>query len=278
LNDFSYREDYKNNNYNSPSNSLSDVNDLSHEANKNNIPPKKKYEINNFKTPVKSQPNINIFPLETENEKYSLKSSSSGLSSVNKFSESKNHNFNFKPLSDVNEYPHEREYNKKYFKGSSQDISIDHDLPPDARKKLYNLRTPADGVSKVNDLTHEIKNENNFFSLSDSNYLNFKADKSNNYDNSQPIANDFGRDKYNLNFNAPMKSLYSNNEFSQDKNYEFSNLPVDDINDFSWTQQNIGDDSLDFIINHHMKQKLPSELKLWGLSLCNAKLYNLYFR
>jgi len=75
-----------------------------------------------------------------------------------------------------------------------------------------------------------------------------------------------------------MKSLYSNNEFSQDKNYEFSNLPVDDINDFSWTQQNIGDDSLDFIINHHMKQKLPSELKLWGLSLCNTKLYNLYFR
>ncbi|XP_037718573.1 uncharacterized protein LOC119552805 [Drosophila subpulchrella] len=264
MNDFSYREDYKNNKFNSPSNSLSDGNDLSHEGNNNNISPKNKYETNNFKTPVKSQPNINDFPLETENEKYSLKSVSSGLSNEKKFSESKKQNFNFKPIPDVNEYPNEREYNNKYFKGSSQELSIDHDMPQDARKELYNLRTPADGASKVTDFTHEIKNENNFFktsdySLYDNNYLNFKPDKSYNYDNSPPIANDFGSDKENLNFNAPMKSLYSNNEFSQDKNNEFSNLPVNDIDDFSWTQQNIGDDSLDFIINHHMKQRLPSD-------------------
>ncbi|XP_070072362.1 uncharacterized protein [Drosophila takahashii] len=275
-NDISYSEEYKNNNYKLPTNSHpSDANDFSRESNNNNLPPKKEYEKNNFQTSFHSQPNTNDFPLENDDEKYALQHLKSGQSNVNDYSESKKQHFNFKPLSDENDFQQERNFRKPYIKMSSKSLSSAYDLPQSAEKEPYNFRTPVDGV---NDLTHGSKNEGNDLSNSDyTNYFNFKDEKTYTHDNYLHNANGFESNQENLNLNAPMKSLYSNNEFPLDKKYEYSsslaknfnefpldkkyeypNSPVTDFNEFSWAQRNIGDDSLDFIINHHMKQKLPN--------------------
>ncbi|KAH8362743.1 hypothetical protein KR084_000493 [Drosophila pseudotakahashii] len=265
-NDFSYGENFENDNYKLPTNSRpSDANDISRESNKKNLLPKKEFEKNNFKSSFHGQPNINDFPLESDVEKYASKSPKMEQSNVNDHSGSKKQHFNFKSLSDENDFPHEGNFKKPYFKMPSKSLSSVYDIPQVTEKDNYNTRTP---VYEVNDYTHGPKNEGNDLRTSDyNNYLNFKEQKTYTRDNYLHNANGFESNKENLNLNAPMKSLspFNNfNEFSLDKKYEYPNSPENDFNEFSYAQRNIGDDSLDFIINHHMKQKLPSDQNDWN--------------
>ncbi|EDW98823.1 uncharacterized protein Dyak_GE10741 [Drosophila yakuba] len=256
-NEFSNGEDHESNKYKSPPKNLNDAQDFPYESVDNHFPSRKSVphkmenEKYNLITSGDRKTNIHEFPIERDNNY--LRSSSIGK--VYDFPQgSKNHNKNNKPLLDDSYIPQERKYKKKNFKESNRQYNK-LDLPLETEKDLYYSRTPVEGPSSVMDFPGEIENKIN-------NYMDpngFSQEKS--YDNSLSFGNDFESGNENLNLNAPKSNLYNQN-FNFDTKLEYSSLPENNVNDFSWSHGNIGDESLNSIVNRHMKQKLPDNFEI----------------
>ncbi|XP_043653745.1 uncharacterized protein LOC122620379 isoform X2 [Drosophila teissieri] len=255
-NEFSNRDDHERHKYKSSPKNLNDAQDFPYESVDNHFPSRKSvpYEIENEKYNLRTsgdrKTNTHEFPIERDNNY--LKSPS--IAKDYDFQQgNKKHNKNYKPFFDDNYIPQERKYKKKNFKESNRQYDK-LDLPLEAEKDPYYFRTPVEGSSSVMDFPSEI--ENKIDNYMDSN--GFPQEKP--YDNSLSFGNDFESGNENLNLNAPKRNLYQN--FNFDTKLEYPSLPENNVNDFSWSHRNLGDENLDSIVNRHMKQKLPDNFEV----------------
>ncbi|EDV53740.2 uncharacterized protein LOC6555487 [Drosophila erecta] len=260
-NEFSNREDHESIEYKLPPKSLNDVQGFPYESVENHFPNQKrlshKMENENYNLITSGDRKTNTYEFPIKRDNNNLRSHSIG--DVYDFPHgSKKHHENYKPLLEDNYVAQERKYKKKNFRGYNSQYNK-HDFSLEAEKDLYYSRTPVESLSRDMDFPSEIENKkNNFknptYSYSDSNGFSH----GNPYDNSLSKEKDFESGNENLNLNAPKGNLYSHN-FNFDTKLEYPRLPENNVNDFPWTQSNIGDESLDSIVNRHMKQKLPGD-------------------
>jgi len=262
-NELPYRKNHENIKFKSPLKSPHDVQDFPYENVDKHFTltafPKQKSDLhemenekNNFMTSDNRKTNTYDFPIEREN-KY-LKSHS--IDNIYDFpQESKKHYENYKPILEKAYLPVDSIYKKKNFKGSNHQYELD--FPLETVKDQYHFRNPVDGSASAMDFHSEMGRKENNFKNPDYSYSPEKS-----YDNSLSFKNEFESGNENINFNAPKENL-NNHNFNFDTKSEYQSLPESKVNDFSWTHGNIGDESLDSIVTHHMKQRLPGELKFY---------------
>ncbi|KAI8045786.1 hypothetical protein M5D96_001975, partial [Drosophila gunungcola] len=230
-NDFQYDKDNEDFHYKLSSNSLCDLNDLSHEneyehLKKKHFPvEKEENDINNHMTLANGKSIGYDFPLGRKNEKNYLKSSNSDLFNANDFFQTSKH-FKTKPL--MNVYNYERDNKKNKFKSLSEPF----EYAQKSKKDNFNSRAPVNDLSSVNDFppskvnmkkgfpasTHSLSDFNEFSNEIYKNDFNFKAVKPNNLGHSLFTVNDFVSDKEKLD----SKNMYS---------YEFP-LERNNVDDF----------------------------------------------